>query len=111
MKNKVYTWKEFDKDMLSISKIIKGYKKGLVKNLYGYDNGGMVMAVKLSSLTGIPILREKSKISKGTVVLIGLDLLHILDINSYFSLVALFSPDKFAGLHETKLKVTFPWNK
>ena len=67
MKKIKYTWQEFDKDSKNIAKKFMPYKS-MIRDVYGVPRGGLVLAVKLAHLLNKPVLMEKRKIGRFTLV-------------------------------------------
>lgn len=62
-----FTWQEFDKAVSKLEKETK-HLVPFIKNIYGLPRGGLILAVALSHRINKPILFDKSKISKNTLV-------------------------------------------
>ena len=62
----MYTWKEFDRDILKIAAWARRNWKFTA--VYGVPRGGLVLAVKLSHLLGIPLLLSRDDITRDTLV-------------------------------------------
>jgi len=58
MSNKTYLvdFEEFEIRCKALAKIIKSNKK--IKNIYGIVRGGMIPAIRISYLTGLPIAKK-----------------------------------------------------
>jgi hypoxanthine phosphoribosyltransferase len=66
---KLYSWSEFDVDCFFLSTEIEKLKShGLVDALYGLPRGGLVVAVRLSHLTGLPMVYNLGDINARTIV-------------------------------------------
>ena len=62
-----YSWKDFDNDVTAIVKMIKENKLD-IKNVYGVPRGGLVMGVAISHRLDKPMILDKAKITKGTLI-------------------------------------------
>lgn len=67
MKKQFYTWSQFEKDCDKLVKLISS-KKGSLSAIYGIPRGGLVLAVRLSHKLNLPLVTDKSLISKSTLV-------------------------------------------
>ncbi len=67
MKKKRVSWSEIDQHCKHIAETIKAKKS--IQNIYGLPRGGLIPAVILSHLTGLPIILERKFISSKTVVI------------------------------------------
>jgi hypoxanthine phosphoribosyltransferase len=68
MKITNYTWRQFEQDCDHIVKWIKSHSKLKFKNVYGIPRGGLPLAVKMSNSLEIPLIMDKGKISKETLI-------------------------------------------
>jgi hypoxanthine phosphoribosyltransferase len=118
-----YTWKSFFND---VSRIKDNYnssvKHEVVKNIYGIPRGGLILATILSYKLNIPIITDRNKISRKTLVVddiinTGKTLKFYLKGKNYFDIVSIFrsegykadfftSYSKICGEYET---IIFPW--
>lgn len=114
------SWADVKKFAVKAGSILSGYKKGFIKNIYGVRGGGQILAVLLSKQTGIPLLLEKTKISKGTVIAVDeypdAELKKIEKTNrNRFTIVSLMTREKNKGLslmyRKDKINIILPWNK
>ena len=60
-----YNWEEFDADCDKISKWAKDKN---FKNIYGIPRGGLILAVRISHLLGVPVILSSEDIGVGTLV-------------------------------------------
>lgn len=60
-----YTWSEFDEDM---EKMAAWARTRNFSGVYGIPRGGLVVAVKLSHLVGIPVVLSREDITKRTLI-------------------------------------------
>lgn len=62
-----YTWEQFDED---VKKIIEWILSGKMTfgSIYGVPKGGLVLAVKLCNMLDLPLVLERGKITKETLV-------------------------------------------
>jgi len=68
MKNKIlYSWEELQKDCIELVKKIKPIKFSF-KNIYGVPRGGLVIAVIFSHLLNLPIILDKNRIGRDTLI-------------------------------------------
>ena len=65
VKKQQYSWKSFDADC---RKMARWAKKEKFKDIYGIPRGGLVVAVRLSHFTNMPIILDHQKISPKTLV-------------------------------------------
>lgn len=66
---RIYTWEEFNKDIKLVEDFAKQYINVVgLKNIYGVPRGGLVPAVVLSYRLGLPIILDKEKISRRTII-------------------------------------------
>lgn len=64
-----YSWKQFDNDIDILSSFVRPYISILdLKNIYGIQRGGLVVAVSLSHKLNLPIILEKRRITKKTII-------------------------------------------
>jgi hypoxanthine phosphoribosyltransferase len=68
MKNKKYSWSEFEKDANLLAKRLKTKGKDIT-GVYGLPRGGLCLAVRLSHLLGVRLITEKRRI-KGTTLVV-----------------------------------------
>lgn len=112
-----YTWEEFDADCGKIAQWAKGKQ---FKNVYGIPRGGLVIAVKISHLLGIPVILSVKEIGTATLVVDDivdegdtlsqfLDSLHfgVTTASLYIGPNPEIKPDVF--LHKKMGWVIFPW--
>ncbi len=62
-----YTWQEFDDDIRTLAQS-EWFKKQNIKNIYGIPRGGLVIAVRLSYITNIPIILNTDDITANTLI-------------------------------------------
>lgn len=113
-----YTWEQFDNDVKQIVGWIKigGYFDGI----YGLPKGGLVLAVKLSYLTGLSLVLNKEEITKDTLVVddisdTGKTLKEFKEKGCYIVTLfwhkqAITRPD-FALREKKKDWIIFPWEE
>ncbi len=61
------SWEEFHKDIKKLA-IKINRRKFLYQGIYGIPRGGLIVAVMLSHLTGIPVVLDKRKLGKRILV-------------------------------------------
>jgi len=122
MKKENYTWKQFDRDIVKLAKIVKKYKP---KNIYGVPRGGLVIAVCLSYRLDIPLVNMKG-IRKETVIVddifdTGKTISDVISrIGAFYSfeipIITLFKNissginiGNHEYIHETRNWIIFPW--
>lgn len=121
-KNLYYSFEQINKDIRKLYLTLKGYK-GIVKNIYGTEGLGLIFAVIISSMTGIPLLREKTKISSKTIVIFDKiesvkDFLKFLKGKRYFSTVAIwlseeskYKPTIYLNIKSKQYRIKYLWEK
>lgn len=113
----LYGWEEFDADC---EKIAQWAKDKQFKNVYGIPRGGLVVAVKISHLLGIPVVLSVREIGIATLVVDDivdegdtlsrfLDSLHfgVMTASLYIGPNPKIKPDLF--LCKKTGWVVFPW--
>lgn len=65
LRKKKYSWRAFDADC---QKIARWAKRRKFENIYGIPRGGLIVAVRLSHFTGMPVILDYKKISAKTLV-------------------------------------------
>lgn len=115
----IYTWKEFDIDCRKIAKKLEenNYKYHFI---YGVPRGGMIVAVKLSHLTQIPLTTDEriADIIVDEICDTGKTFKNIKENKSVYKKrificihkkQSKFTPDIW--LRETDKWVAYPWEK
>lgn len=111
-----YSWKEFEKDIPKIVKLIKK-KKLKFDNIYGIPRGGLCLAVCLSHYLGVPLA---DKIKSNTLIVddvsdTGETLLKYRKFNN--PTVAVFCCPKTKFIPDVWIRqkgnkwIVFPWEK
>lgn len=118
MKKVNYSYKQFIKDTETLTKKLKNNKR-FIKDIYGIPRGGLVLAVYLSYRLEKPILLNKNKIGRGTLIVddiadTGNTLQRLLKNKKCYRIVTLFAtpftkvkPHGF--LHAKKNWIIYPW--
>ncbi len=118
---RIYTWDEFDEDVEKLTYFIKDH----IKAIYGIPRGGVITAIKLSNLLGLPVfydLDEALKDFKQEEILIvddisdkGNTFYNIAAVNNYQTASLFvkkgtkFIPLFFCRTCEKSDWVCFPW--
>lgn len=120
MKKIYYTWQDYDKDTRKLIAIYSGYK-GIIKNIYPVDIESYVFATKLSYFLKIPLIFDKSKINKKTLIVAGIvdtgnTLEKVLKKKSYFTIISFWiTPSKrnpivtYERIRKSDEWIIFPW--
>lgn len=113
--NEEFSWEQFDKACKKLAQKLK--KKGKsIRAVYGVPRGGLILAVKLSHLLGIPLVLdpEKADLIVDEVCDSGKTLLkYKRKYKKLFATIHLKNnsrqPDYW--LYKTKAWIVYPWEK
>ena len=115
-----YTYFQFEKDLKRIVNELKPNLRS-IKNIYGIPRGGIVLATHLSYRTGKPLLFNKNKIDRNTLVVddisdSGRTLKETLRDKKCFRVISIFTtphtkfpPNFFCRIKKKTDWVIFPW--
>lgn len=115
-----YTNRQFQNDLKKIFKYLNPNLNDF-DNIYGVPRGGLILAVFLSYMSGKPLVLDRNKITKRTVVVDDISdkgdtLTHILNGGESYKVITLFSaprtkflPTYFCREKKSKDWIIFPW--
>ena len=116
-----YSWEEFHKD---INLIVKSYNNygPIIKNIYAVPRGGLIAGTILSHRLGLPLILDKDKITKYTLVVddiqdTGKTLNRLLKDKNYFGVTVLWLNGSkmqkvicnYSRIKDDKEWIVFPW--
>ena len=116
----IISWKEFSDDVVILAERLKSTKV-LAKNIYGVPRGGLIPAVMLSHLTGLPLITSSRFISNETIVVDDIiDTGHTLKrllarkkplavASVWYHPKAVIKPDFYVNLKKTEDWLVFPF--
>src|SRR3990167_4454373 len=93
-----FTWEQFNKAVKLLADNLKPVSK-FAKNIYGLPRGGLILAVALSHQLDLPLLFDKKKINKETIIVddisdSGQTLTKLLKGKEYLRTVTLITKSK-----------------
>ena len=117
MKKQFYTWIQFESDCKKLAGLIKksGHK---FNSIYGIPRGGLIMAVRLSHMLGLPLIMHDSNIGKETLIVddiadSGDTMIEFLGKKRYITATLFYnSTSKYTPTYFCRKKngwVVFPW--
>jgi hypoxanthine phosphoribosyltransferase len=107
------TWTEFDR---AVKEIANRVKKGYFKNIYGIPRGGLVVAVKLSHLLGLPLIIDKRRVEEKTLIVDDIvetgntiaEFNNNITVSIYLKKTSMLYPDIWIKEKKDKF-IKFPW--
>lgn len=63
-----YTWSQYQKDITSLAKGIQQVQKQKFQSIYGIPRGGLIVAVSLAHISGIPMILSRADITPNTLI-------------------------------------------